>query len=253
MENIGKMKILKLIASIALLVVVAVLLLFMMSGAGTKYIETTEQYAPESTPEFVPESVRNLPLEYVVVLDNILFDRFLNMRLLQGILQETTLIDGFPCAGGWGVQFFMSGQLRTCKLAEDIVFQDILIFQNTWIFLDEELNFSCTFPEDMEIHGYQIRNKRPVTFYQSGRLKSFFPPSNVMIQKIPCRKGKETPIFLFENGNLDRCTLSMDADIDGRRISARSAISMSEDGKVNILNDSWKRRTLLWFAGLFGY
>jgi hypothetical protein len=126
--------------------------------------------------------------------------------------------------------------------------------------LDEESGLKiCFFPKNTEIQGYLCKGGVGGTegvmtsFYPSGRLKAFFTPSNVIIQGVSCRKGIFSSIYLNENGNLNSCTLSADAEVNGQRISARSEITISEDGNVTILDDSWKKRTSLWFAGLFGY
>ena len=79
-----------------------------------------------------------------------------------------------------------------------------------------------------------------------------------MVQEIPCRKiynglFAHTPIQLHENGNLRNCALSRDAEIDGQIIPAGRTVTLSEDGKVSKLDDSWKGMIELWAAGIFGY
>ena len=248
------MKILKLGAALILIVCVLGLLWFMASWfIGEKRGETHDQHVSESA----IESAGNLPPQNIRSSGDFVIARLLN----------TTLIDGFRCAAGWA-RLTWSGQLSQCTLAEDTVIQDNLIPKNTDIELDEKLNIkSCFFPEDTEIHGYLVHNRsagRPggelyvgARFYHNGRLQGFYSPYNVTIQGIPCRKiyagfFTATPIQFHENGNLRSCTLSRDAVIDGRSISAGREVTLSEDRKITKLDDSWKRTVELWVAEIFG-
>ena len=249
------MKLLKWLAMAIMLVCVSGLLLFTFFGFGQKRGETVELPASE----FIPESIRDLPIRDIRKVDGDFFD---------ARLQETTRIDGFPCAAG-NVRFTRSGQLSGCELAEDAVIQDNLIPKNTSIVLNEELNeYFYYFPEDTEIQGYLTMSRLswleiPVRFYPDGRLRGFYSRSNVVVHGIPCRRlnsgfvlrlprlPTDTGIALHENGNVRRCTLSRDAQIAGLNISAGSDIRISEDGEVTILNDSWRRRTGLWITGFF--
>ena len=128
--------------------------------------------------------------------------------------------------------------------------------------------YSCYFEKDMEIQGYQIHNKFgrtprnkfmiPAVFYPGGRLRFFIASSDVMIQGIPCKKGvfgvfPGTFTELYKNGNLKSCTLSKDAEIGGRSVSAGSEITLSEDGDVKLLNDSWRRRIDLRVSEALGF
>ena len=256
---------LKWIAAILALVVVSGLLLFMVSGFGPKHRETVEQHTPES----IPESIRDLPIINLRETDGDFFD---------AVLQEATLINGFPCNKG-SIQFTKSGQLAMCSIAEDIIIHDNLFPKYTLVQLNEELEIVHLldfFPENTEIQGFQILRKikrlggtvgMPAIIYPSGRLKRFYSPSNVSIHGIPCRRSNsglmiislptlnplriDTAIQLHENGNVQRCTLSEDAEIDGLSISAGSKILLSEDGEVTILDDSPARRTKLRIADLF--
>jgi hypothetical protein len=202
-----------------------------------------------------------------------------NGDFINANLQEATRINGFPCNKGW-VQFTKSGRLLTCLTAEDIVFQDNLIPKGTDVLLNEELEITHLidyFSEDMEIQGFQVSAKSKrlggtvstyTTFYPNGRLRQFFSPSNVTIDGIPCRRLNsgwmtmglpkvsnplriDTSIALHEDGKVKYCTLSSDAEIGGRSLSAGSEIRVSEDGEVTILDDSPARRMKLRIANLF--
>ena len=197
----------------------------------------------------IPESIRNVPVTK-------------NRGNTSFLLKDTALVDGFLISG-WAL-FTRSGQLRTFKLAEDTVIQDNLIPQGTWIRRDEELNLKWYFfQKDTKIQGYLVTGHSaategiPTLFYPNGRLENFYSPSDITIQGIPCRKGGSFDVIgvrisLYENGNLQGCTLSRKAEIDGRNIPAGSKINISEDGQVAILDDSWKRRTWLRINGIFG-
>ena len=248
------MKILKLIAALILIVCVFGLLWFMAAWfIGERRGETPDQPVSESVTKYVG----NLPLQNIRSSGDFVVARILH----------TTLIDGFRCAAGWA-RLTWSGQLTQCTLAEDTVIQDNLIPRNTEIDLDEKFNIKYGFfPEDTEIQGHLVHNRSGrrlggelyvgAWFYPNGRLQGFYSPSNVMIQGIPCRKiysgvFTATPIQLHENGNLRSCTLSRDAVIDGRSISAGSAVTLSEDRKITKQDDSWKGTVELWVAGIFG-
>jgi hypothetical protein len=258
------MNTLKWFAAAVMLVCVSVLLLFTFLGFGQKHIETDELSASELIPELIPESVRDLPIQNIREINSIYFGA--QLQLLNAQLQKASLIDGFPCDAGW-ISFKQSGELAECVLAEDIIIQGNLIPQKTEVMLLNEERTLYFLPEDTEIQGYLTMSslswlRIPVYFYPSGRLRGFFSPSNVVIQGIPCRRlnsgfllrtplAVDTSILLHENGNLRRCTLSGDAQIDGRIISAGSEISLSEDGDVTGLNDSWRRRMSSWVTGFF--
>jgi len=240
------MKALKWIAAIVLFVLVLGMLLLTLSGLfGSKHIETSEQPDAEFVPESVPESIKNLPVQNIKETSDGIFG---------GHLQEATLIDGFPCAAG-EIRFYGSGLLKACTLAKDAVIHGNLIPKGTEVMLNREGNlYSCFFEKDMEIQGYPVHSRFgrtprnqfeiPTVFYPDGRLRGFIASSDVMIQGIPCKKRvlgffSGTFIELYENGNLKSCTLSKDAEIGGRSISAGSEVALSEDGEATIRNDAY--------------
>jgi len=259
------MKILKWVALIGLFAGIAVLMGLAMFGFSQQYKKTPEQTAPVS----VPESIKNLPIKDIEPGLSIIGQDGISARL-----QKATLIDGFPCADG-DVHFTLSGLLSSCALSEDISIGDNLIPQNTWVALPEDSDYQIYFfPNDTNIQGIPCIGgnygsaKVPTRFYYDGRLSACYSAYNVTIKGIPCRKTKfgilsrlpnalsplkSTEIYLNESGSVRRCTLSMEAEINEQVISAGSEIRISADGELTILDDSWKRRTSLWFAGLFGY
>jgi len=235
------MKALKWIAVTTLLVGLSGLLLFTIFRFGQKQGETP------GTP--IPESMWNVPVTK-------------NRGNTSFRLKDAAQVEGFPISG-W-VHFNREGQLRTFKLAEDVVIQGNLIPQGTWIRKDKELNIKwCFFQKDTTIQGYLLKGSSaategiPTVFYPSGRLENFYSPSDITIQGIPCRNGGffdviGVRIHLYENGNLKECTLSKNAEINGRNMLAGSVINISEDGQATIVNDSWKRRTWLRINGIIG-
>ena len=260
------MKILKWIAATVLLVGLSALLGLILFGFSQRYRETSELIAADelTAAKSVPESIMDLPLHDIRP-----GSYYTSARLL-----DATLIDGFPCAAG-DVRFFTrSGRLSGCVIAEDAVIGGNLIPQNTKVELYAESTYwRYFFPENTNIQGISCTGGKvgltrstdiPTALYPSGRLRGCYSSSNVTIQEIPCRKTNfglltstplyiETPIFLHENGSVRSCTLSRDAEIDGQSIPARSEIVISEDGEVKIVDASWKRRTGLWFDGIFGH
>ena len=271
------MKILKWFAGAIMFVFVSVFMLLTFLGFGQRQTETVEEpileSASEFDPELIPESFRDLILDikgtgfYVMDTDND-NDR---EALFVTRLKEATIINGFPC-GVERVEITQSGQLSDCTLAEDVIIQDNLIPQNARVVLWDRKNRSYAyfqyFSEDTAIQGYMTMSdvisnslRIPVIFHTNGRLAAFWSRSNVEIQGIPCRRlntgfvsrtnyARATDIYLNENGNLTRCTLSQGAEINGRRISAGSDIRISEDGEVTIINNNWDRR-MNWITGFF--
>ena len=265
------MKTLNWVAAIVMFVGISWLLLFTLVGFGKNRKEITERTPPGSA----PESVMNLPVQNIRELEDDDREGF----QFRAELQEATLIDGFPCAAGQ-VRFTRSGQLISCTISEDAVIHNNLIPKDTYVELHKNPDRQVyLFPEDTEIQGYQIRSKTgrlggslalTAMFYPSGQIMSFASSSNAMIRGIPCGKtnlgiayipvfsgqlyrkyNMETAISLHENGNLRRCTLSTDAEIDGQHIPAGSDVRLSEDGKLMKLDDSWQRRFALWTTGIF--
>jgi len=256
------MKILKWIATTVLFVGVSAMLGLILFGFNQRYKETSEQTAPVS----VPESINNLPVQDIKSDWSLMDDR----PVISALLQDATMIDGFHCAAG-EVRFTLSGRLSACAIANDGIIQGNMIPQNTLVELSEERNVHAwffpndTIIQDIPCQGGKIGSVSIPTFVSTnGRLLECYSSSNVTIQDIPCRNSKfsfmsrtpfhkTSPIIFRENGNLRRCTLSRDAEIDGQSISAGSEINISEDGEVMIHDDSWQRRTILWVAGILGY
>jgi hypothetical protein len=260
------MKTLKWVAMIVVFIVISGMLWVTLSRIVQKRGGVSNQPVGESASKFIPEyvsdSVWDLPIEDVT--------EWINGRLFSATLQGAALINGFPCSAGI-VEFTKSGQLSWCTLAEDTTIQENMIPKDTGIRLDEEFNLlTAHFSEDAEIQGYVVnkttssgwlrgeQTRYNAMFYPGGRLRSFFSPSNVIIQGIPCKKTVSgfrngTPISLYENGNLNTCTLSRGVEIDGRSMSAGNMVALSEDGKVTTVNDSLMRSIDLWINEFLGF
>jgi hypothetical protein len=178
-----------------------------------------------------------------------------------GKLESPMIIDGYPCAANW-VHLAESGRLQAFYLSDTCMIQGNQIPKGTWIRLnpDQTIRF-CSFPGDTNIQGYicdgGIGGSEGVTttFYPSGRLSGFYAPNDIEIQGIPCRAGLISGISLHENGYLKAFTLSRDAAIGGRALSAGQRVVLSEDGQIQSVSSPsmiervgyWTKKLFRWF------
>jgi hypothetical protein len=196
----------------------------------------------------IPAALEQLPLSQIRPSTNITIAK----------LQKPLRIDGFSCAAGW-IHFSTEGRLKAFVLAETSEIQGNRIPKGSWIRLhpDQTLQF-CSFPEETTIQGYVCdggwggSEGVSTSFYPSGKLASFYMPKNAVIQGIPCQAGSFRPIFLYENGNLKQCTLSQDADIGGRNVTAGQTVVLDEGGQVkSVASLSILGRARNWMLRLF--
>lgn len=152
-----------------------------------------------------------------------------------GYLSETTEIQGFQCAADW-VQFTNDWELTLLKLAKKKQIGETTFPPGTWIKPRENM-FIAVFPLDTVIQGFPCRGNGTskgiqTSFYPSGRLRSFFPPDDIVIGQINCKASLLNNIVLFENGTLKSCTLAEDQLIQQENFKEGSRVSFHQDGRV---------------------
>lgn len=178
--------------------------------------------------------------------------------VLIGRLESPMVIDGYPCDAGW-VHFTDSGRLKAFYLSDACIIQGNRIPKGTWIQLNPDQTLrACSFPEDTPIQGYLCdggfggSEGVMTTFYPSGRLAAFFPVSDVVIQGMPCKASVFSPVYLYENGNLKKFTLSKTAVLGGRTLSAWQTVELGEEGEIlSVSRPAYLLRARDWIAGFF--
>ncbi len=168
-------------------------------------------------------------------------------------LQSPAVIEGFPCDANW-IHFDETGRMKAFYAGETCTIQGYEMPKGTWVRLnpDQTLRY-CAFSEDVKIQEYVCDGGKggsegvTTGFYPSGRLESFFSPNDIEIQGIPCKGGPFNAIYFYENGNLKEITLSKDAVIGGRALSAGQRVSIDEAGRVlSVSNPSLIERAGSW-------
>jgi hypothetical protein len=156
-----------------------------------------------------------------------------------GYMAENRVVEGFPCEKGW-VHFKKNWKLLSFQLSENFEYKNTLLPAHTWIHLpyhNEQSGYVCAFPHPYEVQGYICGGSggfkgTQTGFYDSGRLRSFFPPDDIVINGVSCKASLFANINLHENGNLKRCTLAEDYHTLGKRYKKNQSIEMDINGKV---------------------
>jgi hypothetical protein len=177
--------------------------------------------------------------------------------VMTGRLESPMVIDGYPCDANW-VHFTDTGKLKAFFLSDACLIRGNKIPQGTWIQLnpDQTVRF-CSFPEDTVIQGHVCHGTggakgATASFYPSGRLGGFYPPADVEIQGIPIKASPINGVGLHENGSLREFTLSRDAVISGRSLSAGQHVVLDEQGNVkSVVSPPFYERPLAWITGFF--
>lgn len=176
-------------------------------------------------------------------------------NLISFYLIKPQMIQGFPCKNY--IHLYPSGKLKGIELSDDIVFQG----------MDFELGSKIEFYESGELHlvlftknrfiqGYPIIAYGPegpmVEFYQNGKLKYFTLSEDTDIQKIPCRAGAFSEIYLHPNGRLLKCELSEPVIINNIQYNARDILLFDDQGKISEKQRNFfMKRNFLDFLDLF--
>ena len=156
-----------------------------------------------------------------------------------GFMTDIHTIQGFPCEKGW-IHFKKDWRLLSCQLCEDFIYNGTLVPVHTWVHFPYDANRSgyvFSFPNDYEVQGYVCGGSggykgTHTGFYKSGKLRSFFPPEDVIVGGVPCEASLLTNVNLYENGNIKSCKLAEDYQIDGFLYKRGKTIAFDKDGKV---------------------
>ncbi|NLD38944.1 MAG: hypothetical protein GX654_18955 [Desulfatiglans sp.] len=155
-----------------------------------------------------------------------------------GYMTEDHEIDGFPCEKGW-IHFREDSQLRLFQLSKDFMYKGTLLPAHTWFLFpyNDVTGHICAFPYDYMVQGYLCKGSGgpkgvSTAFYDSGKLRSFYPTEEVMIDGVPCKTTLLVNINLHENGNLKSCKLAEDYQIKNNTIRKGMLIEFDDNGKL---------------------
>ncbi len=150
-----------------------------------------------------------------------------------GYMTENYVIQGFPCAKGW-IHFDENWNLRSFQLSEDFTFKNLQFPAHTWFHFPyhaHQTGFICSFPYDYRVQGHLCGGSggfkgTQTGFYESGRLRSFFAPEDVIVDGVPCESSIFVNINLHENGRLKSCKLAEDYRMEDRILLKGSVIRL---------------------------
>ncbi len=156
-----------------------------------------------------------------------------------GFMTDNHTIQGFPCEKGW-IHFKKNWQLLSFQLSDDFIYKKTLLPAQTWLhfpYHDSQSGYICSFPHDYEVQGYVCGGSggykgTHTGFYKSGKLRSFFPPEDVIVDGVPCEASLFVNVNLYENGNIKSCKLAEDYQIDGVLYKRGKTIVFDKDGKL---------------------
>ena len=179
--------------------------------------------------------------EYDVVKDGVHFKKLHQSEngTTVGFMTENHTVNGFPCEKGW-IHFRGDWQLLSLQLSEDFMYKGTLLPVHTWIhfpYHEDQTGYVVSFPHDYEVQGHLCGGTggykgTQTGFYDSGKLRSFYPPEDVVINGVPCKSSLLVNVNLYENGNLKSCKLAEDYQTDGESYKKGDIVEFSEDGRV---------------------
>jgi hypothetical protein len=155
-----------------------------------------------------------------------------------GVLQEDTVIDGWPVKKDF-IVFYPDWRLDELELSRDYERNGIFMPEGTWVFPDAQGNPGvCMFPRDIEIQGHLVRGSRMgkegfmTYFYNNGKLKLFWTREPVGIDGWVCKDSLFTGISLHANGRLRECILDKPVTAGGVSYRKGGRIQLNESGEV---------------------
>jgi len=179
--------------------------------------------------------------EYNVVINGIHFKKISQSKggTYIGNMTDNNMIQGFPCEKGW-IHFTKNRQLLSFQLSEDFMYNGTLVPAHTWFHFPYHANRSgyvFSFPHDYGVQGYVCGGSggykgTHTGFYKSGKLRSFFPPEDVIVCGVPCEASLIANVSLYENGNIKSCKLAEDYKVDNVLYKRGKVIEFDTDGKV---------------------
>jgi len=156
-----------------------------------------------------------------------------------GFMTENHTIQSFPCEKGW-IHFKKDWRLLAFQLSKDFMFKGTLVPAHTWFhftFHADRTGYVFSFPRDYEVQGYVCGGSggykgTHTGFYESGKLRSFFPSEDVIIDGVPCEASLFANVNLYENGNIKSCKLAEDYQVDGKFYKNGKTIEFDKNGKI---------------------
>jgi hypothetical protein len=156
-----------------------------------------------------------------------------------GYMTDSHIIQGFPCEKGW-IHFKENWLLLSFQLSNEYIYKDILLPAKTWFhfpYQEVQPGYVCSFPYDYKIQGYLCGGSggykgTHTGFYDSGKLRSFFPPKDIIVEGVPCESSLLVNVKLYENGSIKSCKLAEDYQIDGKTYKKGKMIEFDASGKV---------------------
>ena len=180
--------------------------------------------------------------EHNVEKNGILFKKVSQSKggTIVGFMAENHNIQNFPCEKGW-IHFKKNWELLSFQLSEGFTYNNILLPAHTWIhfsYHEGRSGYVCSFPYHFEVQGYLCGGSggykgTHTGFYDSGKLRSFFPPDDVTVDGVPCEASLLANINLYENGKLKSCKLAKDYQVDGKTYKSGRSIEFDESGKAD--------------------
>lgn len=157
-----------------------------------------------------------------------------------GYMTENRMVQGFPCEKGW--IHFKGWQLVSCQLSENFTYNDSLLPEHTWIHLpyhDDRTGYICSFPYDYELQGYLCGGSggfkgTHTGFHDSGKLRSFFPTEDVIVDGVPCEASLFANVNLYENGKIKSCKLAENYQADGKTYKRGKKVEFDSDGNASL-------------------
>jgi antitoxin component YwqK of YwqJK toxin-antitoxin module len=95
----------------------------------------------------------------------------------------------------------------------------------------------CSFPFDYKVQGYLCGGSggykgTHTGFYESGKLRSFFPPEDVVVDGVTCEASLFVNVNLYENGKIKSCKLAEDYHSDGKVYKRGKTIQFDKNGNI---------------------
>jgi hypothetical protein len=156
-----------------------------------------------------------------------------------GYMTGKHTIQGFPCEKGW-IHFKKNWDLLSFQLSKDFIYKNEVLPVNTWIhfpYHDSQTGYVCSFPYDYKVQGYLCSGSggykgTHTGFYDSGKLRSFFPPDDVIVNGIPCEASLLVNVRLHENGRIKSCKLAKNYRSDGKVYKKGKTVQFNKNGKI---------------------
>ncbi len=152
-----------------------------------------------------------------------------------GLLARDTAVGAFRCRGGAWAHFGADWSLRACELAMDHEMAHMTLPAGTWA-MPRAGHIVVAFAEDTPCQGYICGGTggskgTHATFYDDGRLRSFFPPSDVTVGDVICRASRFHEVALYPDGGLRACAVDRAVVIGERAYRAGDVVRLDPAGQ----------------------